>query len=237
MGTMAKLLAMLRSIAVLAVFTLTLAGGNAYAVPLTVGNSVTTNNGIVYTLDSCSNSTTCNDGTMSLTANGEGLVVTGTAGGAGVFESITTGSVDTFMIFEVQSPIQSTAVGITATGCGDNPLVTGCSATNNQAYATATLYANTSEAFNGTSLGPASGIPVGFSSLNPGATQINATDEFTPAETTFYVKVDLNAIVGSGTSYVAFDSVTLDVPEPTSWAVFTIGLVGVGVLRRRRRQA
>jgi hypothetical protein len=217
-------------------FALTLAGGNALAVPLTVGSSVTTANGDVYTLEQCSNSAVCSAGSMAVsTADPAAMLITGTAGGAGVFESVASGSVDTFLVFEVQSPIQATSVGFTVTGCGDNPGVSGCSATTSSAQASATLYANTSESFNGTSIGPSTGLTASFNAANPNATQIAATDVFPTTQTTYYIKVDLNASVSSGTSYASINSVEiLDAPEPASWAVFACALVGFGMLRRRR---
>ena len=227
---------MLRPVAAVAMLALTLAGGSAFAEPLTVGNSITTANGDVYTLESCSNSAVCNAASMSVSAaNPAAMAINGTAGGAGVFESVASGSVDTFLVFEVQSPIQATSVGFTVTGCGDNPGVAGCSATTSTAEASATLYVNTSGSFNGTWLGPPTGLTASFSSANPNATQIAATDILSPTQTSYYIGIDLNASVSSGTSHAAINSVEiLDAPEPAGWTVFACALAGFGMLRRRR---
>jgi len=234
------------------VFALTLAGGNAYAtLQLAVGDSVTTSNGYTISVVSCNGSTSAtacpNGDSFALSANGEGVTLTGTGadtGGtpnnhssAGVFESATTGSVDTFIVFAINSPIQSTSVGISATGCGY--LVSGCSTSLTGAQATATVSANTavtSGVFSGTSLGPSAGVTQSIGSPGSQTSPISITDAFgssVAANTTFYVEVNLNAI--SGSSYAAFDSITLTVPEPATWTVFALGLAGLGMLRRRRQ--
>jgi hypothetical protein len=183
-----------------------------------------------------------------VSANGEGVTLTGGSSGGtpnngsapNIFESVTTGSVDTFVVFSIHSPIQSiTSVGISATGCGDNSGVTGCGATTVASSAATTLYASTSSTFSSGWLGPSAGTQVSFGPGNPNATTIAAVDDFSAVSpgTTVYVEVDLNAalIPSFLTGYAAFDSVTLSVPEPASWAVLAFGLVGLGALRRRRR--
>lgn len=232
----ARRLGMLRFTAALAMFALTMAGGSAFAAPLTVGTSITTANGDIYTLESCSNSAVCGAASMSVsTSDPAAMAITGTAGGAGVLESVASGSVDTFLVFAVQSPIQATSVGFTATGCGDNSGVSGCGATTSSAQASATLYVNSSESFNGTWLGPSTGLKASFNAANPNATQIAANNIFSVTQTNYYIGIDLSASVSSGTSYASINSIeVLDAPEPASWAVFACGLVGFGMLRRRR---
>jgi hypothetical protein len=146
----ARLSGILRSTAALAVFGLLLAGGSAYATLIAGISSVTTSNGTVIKLLACNGGTACTNtagDTLSLSANGQGATLTGSATGSNgsslnVFESVTSGSVDTYLLFSITSPIQSTSVGIYATGCGGN--TTGCAqASNSNASATATISAAT----------------------------------------------------------------------------------------------
>ena len=249
MRVAARLSGILRFAAASAVVALTLAGGSAYATLNVTTSSVTTSNHTVITLVACNGGTTCPSGdTLALSANGEGATLSGSASGSNgstgspnyVFEATTTGVVDTFLLFSITSPIQSTSVGIYATGCGDN--ITGCNgnSSSSSASATATVTAATamsSYALSGTYLGPSSGVSSVFNSTNTSATAISATDTFSsavPGSSTFYVLVDLKVNVSTGTSYAAFDSVTLTVPEPVTWTVFALGLTGLGVVRRRR---
>jgi len=247
----AGLSGILRFVATSAVVALALAGGSAWATLNVTTSSVTTSNHTVITLVACNGLATCpasvSGDTLALSANGEGATLSGSASGSNgstgspnyVFESTTTGVVDTFLLFSITSPIQSTSVGIYATGCGDN--ITGCNNnSSNNASATATVTAATamsSYALSGTYLGPSSGVSSAFNSANTSATAISTTDTFSsavPGSSTFYVLVDLKVNVSTGTSYAAFDSVTLTVPEPVTWTVFALGLAGLGVARRRR---
>jgi hypothetical protein len=232
----AKLFGLLQTIVVLAVFALTLSGGSASAVLLTTGNSITTNDGTTFTLTACNytvysgtGTNPCGVSSFTLGSNGESIVISGPGG---VLASVSGGFVDTFLQFTVTSPVYGvTSFGTSVTGCGGNSTVSGCSATLSSDTATTQIYANTNSSFTGTSLGTSS---VQFTSSNPTASTISNTSDFTPAVSTFYVKMDLSTQATTG--YASFDSVTLSVPEPASWAVFGFGLTGLGVLRRRRRR-
>jgi len=222
---------LVRAFAVLGAVALILWSGSASAVLLTTNNSLTTTAGVTFTLTTCTNKQgtgACGVGTMTLTANGQGIAITGASGGK--IESVTTGTVDTFLQFTVTAPIQAVAsFGVIATGCGNNPTVTGCSASNSPLDAAGTtVYASTDQTFSVINLATE---PINFNGTT--TTSVSATSIFTPVST-FYVKMDITAQILSGTGYASFDSMTVMVPEPASWAVFGLGLVGFGLLRRRR---
>jgi hypothetical protein len=233
----AKFFGLLQTIAALAVFALTLSGGSASAVLLSQGNSVTLSDGTEFYLTTCGNTniSTCGVDTFTASPDGKGIVITGPGG---VLESTTSkGTVDTFLQFTVTAPIQNSisSFGIAVTGCAGNQSIPACSASTGSGSAGTTIYANTAADLSGTVL---AANPVQFSgSANTTVAQVAATNDFATNQTTFYVQMDLSVSgpAFNGGGYASFDAITLEVPEPASWAVLVFGLAGLGMLRRRQR--
>jgi hypothetical protein len=238
----------IRAAAVLGALSAALASGTAAATPLVVGNSVTTADGTVFTLLTCSTygCTAPNVGQFTLAAGQRGIVITGNGGGP--IEGVSGGSistpavVDTFLKFSVTSALQNvsslsfnvTACGGTA-GPGGNPGVinsTACPNTVDDDVAGTTIKTYRSD-------GTTQLAQTSLSTWNDepsGSNVMSGTQTFS-AQQTVYVTLDLAANAAGG--YSSYDSVVFSlnsvaVPEPASGAVFVLGLAGLAALRRRR---